>query len=146
MGAGIFMHALFLMANSLAQQQNAEQSVHLTLGILRHFQAFFYASAFFWLDGFAVPAPAQVPITCSVKSLGCNLGNQFLDDLSRLRGRPFFYFPPGFPFFRERFAVPELIFRNRGISASARCPILEVPPQMKTRTALKRRRSRFLGG
>jgi hypothetical protein len=34
--------------------------VHLTLGILRHFQAFTYASAFFQLDGFAVPAPAQV--------------------------------------------------------------------------------------
>jgi hypothetical protein len=31
-----------------------------TLGILARFQAFFYASAFFWLDGFAVPAPAQV--------------------------------------------------------------------------------------
>jgi len=28
--------------------------VHLTLGILRRFQAFFYALAFFWLDGFAV--------------------------------------------------------------------------------------------
>jgi len=67
--------------------------VHLTLGILRKSQAFFYALAFFWLDGFAVPAPAQVPITCSVKSLGCNLGNQTLDDLSRLRGRPFFLFP-----------------------------------------------------
>jgi len=34
--------------------------VHLTLGILRKSQAFFYASAFFWLDGFTVPAPAQV--------------------------------------------------------------------------------------
>jgi hypothetical protein len=29
-------------------------------GILAKSQAFFYASAFFWLDGFAVPAPAQV--------------------------------------------------------------------------------------
>jgi hypothetical protein len=37
--------------------------VHLTLGILRHFQAFFYALAFFWLDGFAVPTPAQVTQT-----------------------------------------------------------------------------------
>jgi hypothetical protein len=34
--------------------------VHLTLGILARFQAVFYALAFFWLDGFAVPAPAQV--------------------------------------------------------------------------------------
>ncbi|MCK6463154.1 MAG: hypothetical protein L6Q29_05065 [Candidatus Pacebacteria bacterium] len=34
--------------------------MHLTLGILRTFQAFFYALSFLWLDGFAVPAPAQV--------------------------------------------------------------------------------------
>jgi len=37
--------------------------VHLTLGILRRFQAVFYALSFFWLDGFAVPAPAQVTQT-----------------------------------------------------------------------------------
>jgi hypothetical protein len=37
--------------------------VHLTLGILRKFQAVSYAVAFFWLDGFAVPAPAQVTQT-----------------------------------------------------------------------------------
>jgi len=37
--------------------------VHLTLGILRRFQAFSYALSFFWLDGFAVPAPAQVTQT-----------------------------------------------------------------------------------
>jgi len=37
--------------------------VHPTLGILARFQAVFYASAFFWLDGFAVPAPAQVTQT-----------------------------------------------------------------------------------
>jgi hypothetical protein len=47
--------------------------VHLTLGILRHFQAVFYALAFFWLDGFAVPAPAQV--TQSVGWLRAKLGN-----------------------------------------------------------------------
>ncbi|NOH04026.1 MAG: hypothetical protein HND47_19675 [Chloroflexi bacterium] len=41
----------------------SQQSVHLTLGILRKSQAFFYAFAFFWLDGFAVPAPAQVTQT-----------------------------------------------------------------------------------
>jgi hypothetical protein len=37
--------------------------VHPTLGILARFQAFFYALAFFWLDGFAVPAPARVTQT-----------------------------------------------------------------------------------
>jgi hypothetical protein len=37
--------------------------VHLTLGILRTFQAVFYTLSFFWLDGFAVPAPAQVTQT-----------------------------------------------------------------------------------
>jgi len=37
--------------------------VHLTLGILRTSQAFFYALPFFWLDGFAIPAPAQVTQT-----------------------------------------------------------------------------------
>ncbi|MFN8398743.1 MAG: hypothetical protein U0X74_01915 [Anaerolineales bacterium] len=41
----------------------AEQSVHLTLGILRQSQAVSYALSFFWLDGFAVPAPAQVTQT-----------------------------------------------------------------------------------
>jgi len=40
--------------------KNAQQSVHLTLGILRTSQAVLHALAFFWLDGFAVPAPAQV--------------------------------------------------------------------------------------
>jgi len=44
-------------------QKVAQQSVHLTLGILRTSQSVFYASAFFWLDGFAVPAPAQVTQT-----------------------------------------------------------------------------------
>jgi hypothetical protein len=42
---------------------NAQQSVHLTLGILRTSQAVFHALAFFWLDGFAVPTPAQVTQT-----------------------------------------------------------------------------------
>ena len=36
----------------------AQQSVHLTLGILRKSQAVFHALSFFWLDGFAVRAPA----------------------------------------------------------------------------------------
>ena len=37
--------------------------MHLTLGILRQSQAVSYALAFFQLDGFAVPAPAQVTQT-----------------------------------------------------------------------------------
>jgi hypothetical protein len=43
--------------------RTAQQSVHLTLGILRQSQAVFYALSFFQLDGFAVPAPAQVTQT-----------------------------------------------------------------------------------
>ena len=37
--------------------------MHLTLGILRQSQAVFHALSFFWLDGFAVPTPAQVTQT-----------------------------------------------------------------------------------
>ncbi|MBK9008125.1 MAG: hypothetical protein IPM31_14170 [Anaerolineae bacterium] len=48
-----------------ALHKAAEQSMHLTLGILRTSQAFSHALAFFWLDGFAVPAPAQVTHTVS---------------------------------------------------------------------------------
>jgi hypothetical protein len=48
--------------------KNAQQSVHLTLGILRTSQAFSHALSFFWLDGFAVPAPAQVTQTVSPQS------------------------------------------------------------------------------
>ncbi len=47
----------------MVSKKRAQQSVHLTLGILRQSQAVFYALAFFWLDGFAVPAPAQVTQT-----------------------------------------------------------------------------------
>ena len=43
-----------------------QQSVHLTLGILYESQSVSYALAFFWLAGFAVPAPAQVTQTVSV--------------------------------------------------------------------------------
>jgi len=57
------------------------------------FSSIFLASSFFCSQALSTPAHTQVPITCSVKSLGCNLGNQTLDDLSRLRGRPFFLFP-----------------------------------------------------
>jgi hypothetical protein len=57
------LRAGLLQPKSLAQQHAAQQSVHLTLGILRKSQAVFYALSFFWLDGFAVPAPAQVTQT-----------------------------------------------------------------------------------
>jgi hypothetical protein len=46
--------------------------VHLTLGILPQSQAVSHALAFFWLDGFAVPAPAQVTQTVG-QVLGENL-------------------------------------------------------------------------
>jgi len=49
----------------------AQQSVHLTLGILRTSQAVFYAFSFFWLDGFAVPAPAQVTQTVGTPLINC---------------------------------------------------------------------------
>ncbi|HNE04756.1 MAG TPA: hypothetical protein PKI33_02290 [Anaerolineales bacterium] len=47
----------------LVSRQATQQSVHLTLGILRKSQAVSHALAFFWLDGFAVPTPAQVTQT-----------------------------------------------------------------------------------
>jgi len=49
----------------VSENYASQQSVHLTLGILRQSQAVFHALAFFWLDGFAVPAPAQVTQTVS---------------------------------------------------------------------------------
>ncbi len=53
-----YFHGLY------APLQNAvQQSVHLTLGILRKSQAVSHALSFFWLDGFAVPAPARVTQT-----------------------------------------------------------------------------------
>jgi hypothetical protein len=42
----------------LNQFKVAQQSVHLTLGILRKSQAVFYAFSFFWLDGSAVHSPS----------------------------------------------------------------------------------------
>jgi len=51
--------------------------VHLTLGILRKSQAVSYALSFFWLDGFAVPAPAQVTQTVrrQIKSVHLSTDN-----------------------------------------------------------------------
>ncbi|MFN8398452.1 MAG: hypothetical protein U0X74_00445 [Anaerolineales bacterium] len=54
-----------LQALSLTSIKASQQSVHLTLGILRTSQAVSYALSIFWLDGFAVPAPAQVTQTVS---------------------------------------------------------------------------------
>jgi hypothetical protein len=45
-------------AVGLALVSSCQQSVHLTLGILRTSQAVFYTLSFFWLDGFAVPHPS----------------------------------------------------------------------------------------
>jgi hypothetical protein len=50
--------------------------VHLTLGILRHFQAFFYAGSFFCLDGVPPPTPAQVTQTVG-QVLAVNLLRNF---------------------------------------------------------------------
>jgi hypothetical protein len=52
-----------VVLNFLPYIKSAQQSVHLTLGILRTSQAVSHALPFFWLDGFAVPAPAQVTQT-----------------------------------------------------------------------------------
>jgi hypothetical protein len=47
----------------LVSKQATQQSVHPTLGIRRHFQAVFYASAFFQSDGVPPPTPARVTQT-----------------------------------------------------------------------------------
>ncbi len=47
----------------LVSRQATQQSVHLTLGILAKISSIFHALSFFQLDGFAVPAPAQVTQT-----------------------------------------------------------------------------------
>jgi hypothetical protein len=54
----------------------SQQGVHLTLGILRQSQAVFYALSFFWLDGFAVPAPAQVTQTVGRWRIGISNNEQ----------------------------------------------------------------------
>jgi hypothetical protein len=53
----------FWLSISESCTKASQQSVHLTLGILRTSQAVFYALSFSQLDGFAVPAPAQVTQT-----------------------------------------------------------------------------------
>jgi hypothetical protein len=51
MDAGIFMLALFLMANDLAQQKNAQHSVQPTSGSRRVFQALLASESFFRQSG-----------------------------------------------------------------------------------------------
>jgi len=55
--------AVVLGFNQRVLHKASQQSVHPTLGIRRHFQAFFYASAFFQSDGVPPPAPARVTQT-----------------------------------------------------------------------------------
>jgi hypothetical protein len=55
-----------------------QQSVHLTLGILPQSQAVSYALSFFWSDGFAVPAPAQV-----TQAVSCFAENQVPNQVSQ---------------------------------------------------------------
>jgi hypothetical protein len=50
--------AVVLGFNQRVLRKAFQQSVHLTLGILRQSQAVFYALPFFQLDGFAVPRPS----------------------------------------------------------------------------------------
>jgi len=57
--------------------KSAQQSVHPTLGILARFQAFFYASAFFQLDGVPPPAPARVTQTVGQPAL---INKRLLDE------------------------------------------------------------------
>jgi hypothetical protein len=55
---GLFAVVSFF-SRRFGQQAVAQQSVHPTLGILAKSQSFFYASAFFQLDGFAVRPPQR---------------------------------------------------------------------------------------
>jgi hypothetical protein len=55
--------AAVLVFNQRVLHKAFQQSVHLTLEILRTSQAVSHALSFFQLDGFAVPAPAQVTQT-----------------------------------------------------------------------------------
>ena len=58
-----------LKSQRVLRSSSAQQSVHPTLGILARFQAFFYASTFFQLDGVPPPAPARVTQTVGRLSL-----------------------------------------------------------------------------
>ena len=68
---------------SFQVSNTALQSVHLTLGIPRQSQAVFYALAFFQLDGFAVPAPAELTQTVRIHDDG--IENFFKGHSKRIR-------------------------------------------------------------
>jgi hypothetical protein len=76
--------------------------VHLTLGILRTSQAFSHALSFFWLDGFAVQAPAQV--TQTVRRLPCAFFYE--------KNHPVFQLPLFFTRCDYFFALSVLAFNN----------------------------------
>jgi hypothetical protein len=63
--------ALVLVFNRRILHKATQQSVHLTLGILAKISGIFLALSFSQLDGFAVPAPAQV-----TQTVGLFLANQ----------------------------------------------------------------------
>ena len=71
-----------LVFNQRVLRKAFQQSVHPTLGILPHFQAFFYASAFFQSDGVPPPAPAQV--TQTVRQPKCKTKYVFESQVSFL--------------------------------------------------------------
>jgi len=54
---------MFFYCQLVFKFNNAQQSVHPTLGILRKSQAVFYAFSFFTSDGVPPPAPARVTQT-----------------------------------------------------------------------------------
>ena len=72
--------AVVLVFNQRALRKASQQSVHLTLGILRQSQAVSYDLAFFWLDGFAVPAPAQVTQTVGLPKPIKNIVEKYGND------------------------------------------------------------------
>ena len=112
-------------------------------GIFKHFSGF----EFFLLPNriHAHPHAGTDYLQCQV--FGMQFGKSiFRRSVTAARAAVFFISRQDFPFFGNASPSPNSSFGIGGISASARCPILEVPPQMKTRTAVKRRRSRFLGG
>jgi hypothetical protein len=61
------MEQPLFQAMNLAQQNASQQSMHLTLGIRRHFQAFSQS------DGVPPPAPARVTQTVETVEKGANL-------------------------------------------------------------------------
>ncbi len=112
-------------------------------GIFEHFSRF----EFFLLPSIVHARPHAGTDYLQCQVFGMQFGKSiFRRSVTAARAAVFFISRRDFPFFGNASPSPNSSFGIGGISASARCPILEVPPQMKTRTAVKRRRSRFLGG